>query len=442
MDGSTTRRRARACCAALAAIFLASAGPARADPQGERIDELERRLEQSLRLIEALTQKIDRLEGERGGAASGDKQNHAVARQGERIEALQEQVTQLGSGLSMRSPSDNGLPVHGFADVGFTSNNRGERKGFAVGSFDLYLTPQFSGGVKTLVEMLFEVDKDGELAVDAERLQIGYTFSDAATLWAGRFHTPIGYWNLAYHHGQQIQTSILRPRFLDFEDKGGIVPTHTVGLWLTGKRPLSGGRFDYDVFLGNGPRIKLDSGGAPGVLDPNAFRDDNHQATVGFNFAYEPAAVEGLKLGVHWLRGAVNDDAAAPHRTRLQLYGPYAAQVSDDWENIVEYYRFANRDESGGSGTHASWVGFLQIGRHFAERWTAYGRLERARLDQGDHYFAALANGGSYRRGVLGLRFDVEPRAALKFEINQTRFSDRGPADSSNEARAEYSVRF
>lgn len=427
--------RSRALAATLALCLTGLSDLALADAQTERIDELERRLEQSLRLIEQLGQKIDKLERAQGGGSP------AVTQQNERIETLQQQVTQLGSGLSMRSEADLGLPMHGFADVGFTSHRQDGDRGFTVGSFDLYLAPQFTGRTKALIELLFEVDKNGNLNTDAERLQIGYTFNDTATLWGGRFHTPYGYWNLSFHHGQQIQTSILRPRFLDFEDKGGILPAHTVGLWLTGKTRLGDGRFDYDAYLGNGPRITEIVAGR-GNLDPNAAGDNNHQATLGFNLGYEPNAVEGLKLGVHWMRGAVNDDSPSANRTRVNFYGPYLAHVTDDWENIAEYYRFANRDESGATGTHASWAGFVQIGRHVGSQWTAYGRLERARLDQTPlTYFALLDSGRSYRRGLIGLRYDIDPRSALKFELNGTRFTDRG-VESASELRAEYSVRF
>ena len=46
------------------------------------------------------------------------------------------------------------------------------------------------GDVSGLVELLFEYDDRDNLAVDLERLQLGYTFSDEATVWLGRFHTP------------------------------------------------------------------------------------------------------------------------------------------------------------------------------------------------------------------------------------------------------------
>ena len=75
-----------------------------------------------------------------------------------------------------------------------------------------------------------------------ERAQLGYSFSDALTFWVGRFHTPYGYWNTAFHHGAQIQTSVTRPLFIDFEDKGGILRAHSLGLLAHGRVPAGPGK--------------------------------------------------------------------------------------------------------------------------------------------------------------------------------------------------------
>ncbi len=164
----------------------------------------------------------------------------------ERISELEKQVSQLTTGMATRSNSGDGLPLHGFLDIGYASNNyedvAAKLHGFNVGSLDFYLTPQFSDNVKSLVELVFEVDAQGAVSADFERAQVGYILNDKMTLWGGRFHTPYGYWNTAFHNGAQIQTSILRPRFLAFGDKGGVLPAHMVGLWAAGKTGAGEGK--------------------------------------------------------------------------------------------------------------------------------------------------------------------------------------------------------
>lgn len=425
---------------------LAMAAPALAD-DAARIRELERKLERSMQLIDELSAKVQRLE--QGAAVQAQAQSQAApaaAEQQARVEALERQVDQLGTGLSRRS-LEEAAQLRGFADVGFGysgENNpafgRG-RKGFGVGNVDLYLTPQLGERIRTLIELTFEIE-DGRTEADLERVQLGYAFNDAATAWLGRFHTPYGYWNTATHHGAQLQTSILRPRFLDFEEHTGVLPAHTIGAWLAGSAPTAPGRLGYDLYLGNSPRIDVTpADGGKLRLQPEGGTD--RAPLYGFNAWLEPRALEGLRLGVHGLRGTVEDNAApASHRTRLGFYGGHAVFADGRWEVMAEYFRFQNRDLWGGTGTHRSWAGYLQAGYRIGLA-TPYLRLENAQLSQADNYFAVQRYGRSYRRAALGLRYDLDPRSALKAELIGTDQEDVGTAnDRYGEARFQYSIRF
>ena len=420
----------------------------------ERIDELEKKLEQSLKQIEQLGIEVTRLRAAQPApvAPVDVGVNERVTQQGAKIEGLERQVEQINESTAARGLRLVGVPLHGFADIGLGTSRQSNRyqtgpKGFSLGNFSLYLTPEFGDRVKSLVEVVFEVDRNGDVAVDLERLQIGYTFSDAATLWGGRFHTPYGIWNTAFHHGQQIQTSLSRPRFLEFEDRGGILPAHTVGAWASGTLPVGGARFNYDVFTGNAPRIGIDPAlPAPGGnLSPNAGGGNNHSRLMGFRAEFAPrGALEGLKLGVHALRANVNDDSAALNRTRLLTYGPYAAYTTDQWEILAEYYKFSNSDMSGATGRHASNAWYAQVGYNIG-RMTPYIRAERASLNQADNYFAFQNSGRSYNAASLGLRFDLTDSVALKFEAGRTTLRNvklGGGDDRFSEFRSQFSIRF
>lgn len=424
----------------------------------DKMKALEQKLERSMQLIEQLSAKVNQLEKAKPAAAPASGEQQA------KLEALERQVAQLGSGISNRS-ADSGLPLHGFADVGLgTSRENSEvrgkgKKGFNVGSLDLYLTPQFGDRVRSLVELVFEIDKEGNVATDLERVQMGYAFSDAATGWVGRFHTPYGYWNTAFHHGAQIQTSVSRPRFLDFEDKGGILPAHTTGAWLTGAMGAASGRFGYDVYAGNAPLLKVDTTTTPSTLStlypgsPNYIGNgtlnmrqggsSDFQASVGGNVWFEPSAIDGLRLGLHALGSNIDDDSADRNRTRLQMLGGYATFTTDRWELLGEYYGFRNKDLSSSTGTHSSWAGYLQAGYNMG-KMTPYARLEKTKLDQTDNYFRVQESGRSYSRAALGIRYDVDPKAAIKFEYLRTNQDDIGPGlrDKYNEARLQYAIRF
>lgn len=370
-----------------------------------------------------------------------------IAELEQKVNTLQNEITGMANRSSVNA--DVGVPLHGFGDVGYRHASKAVTgstadRGFNVGTFSVYLSPQLGGNIKSLVELAFEVDSEGGLATDLERLQVGYLFGDAATVWVGRFHTPYGYWNTGFHHGAQIQTSILRPQFIDFEDKGGILPAHSIGLWSTGGYRLGAGKLNYDAYIANGNRLDVDAGG-DGVLDFNAAKDDNNDKALGFNLAYDfDNRLEGLRLGIHGLRQEVavyDTTAAVISRTMMNMLGGYAFYENNGWEGIAEYYRFNNKDLSGGTGSYTSWAGFAQLAYYTNSQWAPYLRTEKTALDQNDSYFSQQVSGRSYTRNALGLRYDLTPKAAIKLEVNHTSITD-GIAANFNEVRAQYAFRF
>jgi hypothetical protein len=433
--------------ASVAFVAASSLGPC-APAWSADTAQLERRLDDSLRLIEALTSRLEQLEKQLGATRAPADASVAAATPARaasaptpdaRLDEVERTLGQLAAsnGRDLREP---GLPLHGFVDAGLVGSRAalpGQRNGFAVGSLDFYLTPELGPHVKTLVELNFGVTDRGETEADLERAQIGYAFNDALTVWLGRFHTPFGYWNMAFHHGAQLQPSILRPRMLDFEDDGGILPVHTTGAWANGSVRLGSDRLVYNLYLGNGTRI------VNGQLDPNPAGDDNGNKVLGFGLNYRfGAALDGFTVGVSGLQQSVNAyDAndALTSRTRLFLLGGHAAYDNDGWEVIGEYYRLRNRDLGGGA-SHGSWTGYAHIGRTFDDRWMPYYRFEKAALDQADNYFLAQTNGRSYRRHVLGLRYNADPRAAVKLELNRT--DDAGIGHAIDQIRLQYAVSF
>ena len=354
--------------------------------------------------------------------------------------SLQRELSQISDNISKKT-QDTGAALHGFADVGWGNANKNygpeQPDGFTFGNMDLFLAPHFDN-VKALLELVVEHDDAGDIAVDLERIQVGYLFSDQLTLWFGRFHTPYGYWNTAFHHGAQLQTSILRPKFIDFEDKGGILPAHMTGMWATGQAGSGDGKLHYDVYVTNGNKI------SDGVLNMNQARDDNGNPAAGFNIAY--VYRRAFTLGLHGFTQEIDAyDAASvkTSRTTVNMAGLYAYLSNNDWEGITEYYLFNNKDLDGGMSSHTSSAAFLQIGRTLNSNLTPYYRFEQSDLSQTDNYFAAQTSGRSYTRHALGIRFDVNAKAAIKLEANSTD-QDTAAATSVkyNEVRTQFAIAF
>ncbi|MBS0447561.1 MAG: hypothetical protein JSR59_16590 [Proteobacteria bacterium] len=418
----------------------------------ERIKALEQKLDQSMATIVAMQKRLDELEhkGDSApapaavvGAATPAPAASSSAGIDARVEAIEHSVAQIEASSAAAAQVDTGLPIHGFADVKLGDRNSAaaslEKRGYRgvdVGTFDLYMTPQISSQVKALVELAFEYDDSGELEVDAERMQLGYVFSDSLTVWAGRFHTPYGYWNTAFHHGAQIQTALTRPQFLDFEDSGGILPAHSVGLWLTGARDTGLGRVGYDFTLVNGDR--LDNG----QLDFQAIGDGDSNVGLGFRTNLAVAGT-GLTLGLHGLSQKIaggNALGTASGRVQLNMLGGYATYENDDWEAMAEYYGFRNADLSGGTGRHASTAWYAQIGYNVNDQFTPYARYEDADLNSRDPYFNLQQFGQAYRRGVLGIRYNLTPKSALKAEV--MRGTQVGTPGTPSSLQFQYAIRF
>src|ERR1700731_2388127 len=428
----------------------------------DRIAVLEQKLDQSLQLIRQLSARVQDLEAQaaQGAPPEADKRSGtaaaappaaqpgtpAAAQPGaaaptppdtaQRLAKVEQTVNQMAASAGQHA--EEGLATHGFADVGIGNHNAEfpQYQGADIAELDFFLTPRLGSRTRALFELNFEVGSDGNVGVDLERAQIGYQFADSATVWLGRFHTPYGYYNTAFHHGQQIATSLRRPRFIEFEDHGGIMPAHTVGAWLTGAERVGDQKVTYDVYIGNSQRI------TGGKLDMNNAGNTHGSTIVGGNLGLLlSGALDGLKVGVDVFQTRIEDEDLTPaYVTRVKSYGVYPAYDTDNWEDIAEFHVFSNQDLTGLTGTHHSDAGFLQLG-YRAGRFTPYARYERGAFQQSDDSFAAQATGSSYYRTALGLRFDVDLVSALKLELAQTHLTDRA-ISSYDGALLQYAIRF
>jgi hypothetical protein len=442
---------------ALGMVLSAVSAPAMADAASDaKLDQLQQKLEQSVQMIDALNARVKELEahpavGTVAAAAPAPAATAPAATapaeapsDGQRLAVVEQKVAQIESADATRSSDDSGLPMHGFADVGVGNKNPyfANYEGTDIGAFDFYLAPKLGGQVLALAELIFEVGPNGEVGTDLERFQIGYQFNDKATVWVGRFHTPYGYVNTALHHGVWLADALRRPKFANFEDHGGVMPAHTVGVWVTGAQRLTEGKVLYDVYVGNGQQIQ------EGIVDMQSGGNEHGAAMAGSRVSYQfSGGLDGLTVGANGFTDKVNSQQTLSI-TRLNMMGAYAVYDTDNWEHIIEAYTFHDTNLNGPAGTNVSNMWFAQFG--YRAHWgLPYVRYERANLDQADHYFSEQQFGASYYRSALGVRFDLNDKAAIKFEVAHTRNTDDRPIDIAyglpleyNEVLAQYAIRF
>jgi len=315
--------------------------------------------------------------------------------------------------------------LNGFADVSFTkctdpcSVDDGRNGNFAFGTLDLYIA-QTLDDLDILVELIVEKGN----VLDLERITIGYTFSDAAKLRAGRFHTPLGFWNNAYHHGVQLQPTIERPDFLKFEDDGGILPTHVVGASISGRVYTGAGAVEYTAMIGNGPMIET----GEGVLSPNNTSDNNIGKAAAFNAAISPSVFDGLKLGVSGHIAEIrSNDVPMTVAVDQAIYAFAATYATGPLSLAAEYFTINDKEESGDDFSNNAYYGLITY--TLREKWVPYVMYENLSVKEADPYMAALEIGRDTEELTAGLRYNITYRSSVKGEYRD--IIDEGGADWS-----------
>lgn len=331
--------------------------------------------------------------------------------------------------------------LHGFADISYQHDIHNDADpdddngAFVVGPLDFYVAESLSPRVAVLAEFVFESG-----VVDLERLQIGYLFSDLLKVSAGRFHTSLGYWNTAYHHGAFLYTTIERPSFLEWEDDGGILPTHSVGLQLTGRQFLRSGELSYSAVVSNGSSVTVEDGAY--ILTPNTESDPNRNKAVGLRVAFAPAGLSGWTVGASALTNHVmnTDSLPGPPLTldvTQTIVGADVTHTQGPWELLAEYFLLRDQDKVGAE-TATNHLYYLQVGRELRETVTPYARHEQMSLDERDAYLATFG-AGDQRTETVGVRIRVGEQSVLKFE---GRFITDDGIDSHQEYGAQWAFAF
>jgi hypothetical protein len=302
----------------------------------------------------------------------------------------------------------------GFGDVGYVSEDASDEDGFVIGQAVAHLTASL-GDSLTIFGEASTTARDSEYSIEVERLIVKYDFSDRYKLSAGRYHTPIGYWNAAYHHGAWLQTSVARPELFKFGSS--IVPIHFVGVLLEGDLPNADLGLGYKVGLGNGRHQNIARAGDAG--DINGDKAWMVQVTT------KPRKLRGLNAGL----GYYSDEISLPNGQTIEEGTASAYVVWSDLstEVIVEYLASSHEvttdaDQSGDVDAWYAQFAYQLPGKR--KDWKPYARLEQSRIDDSDPLLGGM--GLDYDAGILGVRWDFNPYAALKAEYRNEEFADGG----------------
>lgn len=316
--------------------------------------------------------------------------------------------------------SETLLRIRGFGDINLHGdNNKGDTTSFSLGQLNLFVTSDISERFKFLSEIIFEGGPDNiygattgqanTFSVDVERYLIEYSQNDYFKLAAGRWHTAIGYYNTAYHHSTWFQTATDRPFLFAFEDRGGILPIHSVGVSASGLIPSGALGLHYVAEVGNGraSRTPLTEEPVQNVID-----DQSHKAYNVALFA-RPEAVRGLQVGFSAYR-----DLLAPlnmPRVDETILAAHAVFVRPNFEWLNE--ALVVRHTPFGFPRTFNTPGFYtQVSKKFGS-YRPYVRYQYVNASNAEPIFPDI----KLRQGPsVGLRFDASESVALKLQYDYT----------------------
>lgn len=445
LHASFSRLRGRFLAHMILAILCGPALCAQQNAEGPAVDKPT--LQLLLSRIDQLEARVRQLEAERQqtGTAAGLPQPMQSASGGSQApdmgspgmkETVTTQPPSPAPAESDQAQSDNAmaermdlsktlLRIRGFGDISLHGDTqKGDTTSFSLGQLDLFVTSDVSDKFKFLGEIVFEAGPDdiygatagqeNSFSVDIERYLLQYSYNDYLNLSAGRGHTAIGYYNTAYHHSTWLQTTTGRPFLFDFEDQGGILPIHMVGVTASGLIPSGQFGLHYVAEVGNGRESRN-----PLVQEPvqNEVDDQNHKA---FNFALfsRPEAVPGLQTGFSVYRDVLSP-AGAP-RISETILAAHAILIRPKYEWLNE--ALLDRHAIIGSASVFNTPGFYtQVSKQIGS-YRPYFRYQYVNVSNNEPVFpdVALRHGPS-----LGLRFDASESVALKFQYDYTFLRDQ-----------------
>ena len=312
------------------------------------------------------------------------------------------------------------LRMRGFGDIAFHgSDERGTTNAFSLGQLNLFVTSDISEKFKFLGEIVFEGGPDdiygvpsgetNKFSVDLERYLLQYSRNDYFNLSVGRYHTAIGFYNTAYHHSTWFQTTTGRPLFFEFEDRGGVLPTHNVGVSATGRIPSGSLGLHYIAEIGNGRSSR-----APLEQEPvqNEIDENTHKA---FNLALfaRPTAVQGLQLGFSAYRDVLMPITSPTNVGETILAAHVVYQVPTfEWLNEALLIRHAPE----GSRAFNTPAFYTQLSKRFGA-YRPYFRYQYINASNAEPIFPDV----KLRAGPsAGIRYDASESVALKLQYDYT----------------------
>jgi hypothetical protein len=290
----------------------------------------------------------------------------------------------------------------------------GEQPHFQLGAFGLMFMAGLGPHVDFMAETALEADDLNNLSIDLERMVLRWS-NQSFFVQAGRMHTEIGFWNASYHHGRWLQPTIARPSVVAFEDDGGLIPAHAIGVAGGWQSPSSKGALHLVLTVANG------RGDVPDQI--LLVRETNLAKQLVLSVFHTGVGVDGLRIGA-----SVDYDHIAPAPPTIRPDLPYlaideyianlnVAYLKQPWTVIAESFAFFHHSSG---RTWPIYDTYAVLGRTFGSL-TPYVELENRQSPNGLPPFfldGTMPLEPNYTLELVGLRFETTRWSALRFEYS------------------------
>jgi len=300
---------------------------------------------------------------------------------------------------------------HGYADAGFLRNMDGDSvKRFAQGEVDLFATARISPKLNVLLEGVIETDNqilNNDVPLNLERALLQYRYNDYFNLDIGSNRTALGFYSTAYLRGSWFQTAVSRPGIFAFEDDGGFLPLHNVGVSVNGRIP-SGALGLHYVFEMGSSRNYAQAGRTGTNLE--------HNGAVNFALFARPSRIPGLQVGFSAYRDKFSPGFGVFfHRSIWTAHAVYHARRLEFLNEVV--LEKATAPTLG----NANIPGFYsQAAYRVRSNWSPYLRFDYLNVYGKYVEIDALKQYFPWRTIFSGgVRYDLSEAVAFKFELGR-----------------------
>jgi len=384
--------------------------------------------DQNSETVQVLLKRIDQLEAEQNELRDrvAELEKHQTPDSGTKTKASPSQMTpqaRIEEPSELPEPekmdvSRTLLNIRGFGDFGlYGGNQKGQTTSFSLGELNLFVTSNLSEKFKFLSEIIFEANGGespanfvpiNQFKAEPERVLLEYSLNDYFNLSLGRYHTAIGYYNTAYHHSTWLQTTTGRPFLFEFEDDGGILPVHTVGVSATGEIPSGSLGLHYVAEAGNGRASR-----SPLSEPVQNVVDESNRKAVNFSLFARPDAVPGLQVGFSGYRDVLYpENLAKVGETIIDGYA-VLARSKFEWLNEGLVIRHALQ----GAPHVFDTPGFYS---QISERFGSYRPYFRYQYVNAPNHEPIFPDVGLRSGPSAGIRFDANESVALKLQYDYT----------------------